>query len=324
MKHLKLFETSAQYESFKSSSDFVLPNVSYIKELLKVGYHLADSEPSISNPNLVCTYNITNTTRETTICKDITNFSSMIVDGVEVPIAKKYLFDTEGEHTVEFVMIDNTILGDSVFSSCKIISVIIPDSVKTIETQAFGRNDLQSIIIPASVVSIGSNAFSNINGLLQTINVDPSNTAYYSLEKHDCLVEKATNTAILATKTFDIADLPSSVTGIGDTLFANRTDMTSLVIPDNIETIGVGAFRYCTSLTSITIGQSVKTIESQAFEGCKYVTEIICYATTAPELMSDDVFDLSTEGVLRYPDGSDYSSWISQLPDGWTAVSISE
>ena len=31
MKHLKLFETEAQYESFKSGSDYVLPNVSYVE-----------------------------------------------------------------------------------------------------------------------------------------------------------------------------------------------------------------------------------------------------------------------------------------------------
>lgn len=32
MKYLKLFETSAQYESWRSSADFVLPNVSYCKD----------------------------------------------------------------------------------------------------------------------------------------------------------------------------------------------------------------------------------------------------------------------------------------------------
>jgi hypothetical protein len=30
MKYLKLFDTTAQYDTFKSSSDFVLPNVSYV------------------------------------------------------------------------------------------------------------------------------------------------------------------------------------------------------------------------------------------------------------------------------------------------------
>ena len=38
MKHLKLFETSTQYESYKSSSDFVLPNVSLVTELGLVSY----------------------------------------------------------------------------------------------------------------------------------------------------------------------------------------------------------------------------------------------------------------------------------------------
>lgn len=32
MKHLKLFETEVQYESFKSGEDFILPNVSFVVE----------------------------------------------------------------------------------------------------------------------------------------------------------------------------------------------------------------------------------------------------------------------------------------------------
>lgn len=39
MKHLKFFETDGQYETFKSSEDFVLPNVSYVSEFNSIYYN---------------------------------------------------------------------------------------------------------------------------------------------------------------------------------------------------------------------------------------------------------------------------------------------
>ena len=33
MKHLKLFENTNQYESYKNGSDYVLPNVSYVYDI---------------------------------------------------------------------------------------------------------------------------------------------------------------------------------------------------------------------------------------------------------------------------------------------------
>lgn len=44
MKHLKLFETDAQYESFRESSDFILPNVSWIVESDTVMYGISKME----------------------------------------------------------------------------------------------------------------------------------------------------------------------------------------------------------------------------------------------------------------------------------------
>lgn len=49
MKHLKLFETSAQYESWKSSDDFVLPNVSCTKDgILYYNPSVMSDEPTSS------------------------------------------------------------------------------------------------------------------------------------------------------------------------------------------------------------------------------------------------------------------------------------
>lgn len=80
MKHLKLFETLAQYESFKSSSDFVLPNVSHIKEF--EGLPIDDPRkdvrynPHVEQTPLVCYYNGSGLA-----IKNMSNVKSLVVDG---------------------------------------------------------------------------------------------------------------------------------------------------------------------------------------------------------------------------------------------------
>ena len=49
MKHLKLFQTESEYNSFKGSSDFVLPNVSHIKEFAGLP-HNDPKRPVLFNP----------------------------------------------------------------------------------------------------------------------------------------------------------------------------------------------------------------------------------------------------------------------------------
>lgn len=66
--------------------------------------------------------------------------------------------DTLGEYTVEEIAMD-------AFRDCvDIISVVIPDGVKTIGANAFYQcKNLTSVTIPASVISIGANAFYRCN-----------------------------------------------------------------------------------------------------------------------------------------------------------------
>ena len=44
MKHLKYFETEAEYTAYKNSSDFVTPNVSYTADVDSVCYHVVKTE----------------------------------------------------------------------------------------------------------------------------------------------------------------------------------------------------------------------------------------------------------------------------------------
>jgi hypothetical protein len=46
MKHLKLFANEADYQAFKGSEDYVLPNVSYIVETEDVSFDPCVPPPS--------------------------------------------------------------------------------------------------------------------------------------------------------------------------------------------------------------------------------------------------------------------------------------
>lgn len=58
------------------------------------------------------------------------------------------------------------------------------------------------------------------------------------------------------------------VTGIGDSAFANCSNLVSVSLPDSVTTIGKWAFSYCNNLTSVTLSNGVITVGRSAFANC--------------------------------------------------------
>lgn len=112
--------------------------------------------------------------------------------------------------------------------------------------------------------------------------------------------------------------IPDSVTSIGDYAFSACTSLSSVELGNGVISIGNYALSKCYPLKSIKIPSSVTSIGDYAFEYCTSLNSITCYATTKPSL-GTYVFDgLPKNGKLHVPSGSDYSSWLTQLPSGWT------
>lgn len=111
--------------------------------------------------------------------------------------------------------VHETVYGASAVYGSDIISVDMPDSIKSIGYGAFSYCDsLTSIVIPDGVTSIGWSAF-------------------------DCCTSLTS------------AAIPDGVTIIDNYTFRACTSLTSVTIPDSVITVGGAAFYNCTSLTDI-------------------------------------------------------------------------
>lgn len=105
-----------------------------------------------------------------------------------------------------------TIIGQEAFINCTSLTVInIPSSVTKIGQDAFnGCTSLTSINIPSGVTSIGERAFLR-DFHIATACVDENNTKYYSPNGCDGIIDRTTNTLILATNGMTV---PSTVTKV--------------------------------------------------------------------------------------------------------------
>lgn len=74
------------------------------------------------------------------------------------------------------------------------------------------------------------------------------------------------------TKEPQTVEIGTKITRIGDEVFLDCSNLTSVTIPDSIKSIGESSFAYC-GLTSITIPNSVTSIDGDTFFDCP-ITEL--------------------------------------------------
>ena len=177
-------------------------------------------------------------------------------------------------------------------------SITIPDSVTTIEPDAFTGcegalyieygityadgwaifcdKEATTITLRDGIRGIANGVFDSCTDAFSlTI---PENFSNLTAENFASL----TNLTHAAFPTTAIALIPNNIqnavitsgTSIGDSAFFGYTRLTSVTIPDNVTSIGDSAFYNCSGLTSITIPDSVTSIGDSAFYNCSGLTSI--------------------------------------------------
>ena len=157
-------------------------------------------------------------------------------------------------------------------SSGALASIIIPDTVTSIDGTAFQNSGLTTVYISAATAAI------------LTVTVPSASTSFFGATVQTIMSYTFTGTGTLAqsTVTNNIGAatyiIIQDYTSIGDSAFVNNTLITSVTIPNSVLTIGNNAFQSCTNLASVTIGNSVTSIGISAFQACT----ILASAVTIP------------------------------------------
>ena len=206
-----------------------------------------------------------------------------------------------------------TTIGKAAFSNCtSLVSVTIPDGVKTVEESAFFLcSSLTNLTLGTNVATIGRVAFGACSGLASVLFPD-SLTAIADWAFSYCdgltaarIPDHVTNIGVAAFAYSSVADVTfgHSVVSIGRAALTGCTGLTNVTFATNLTTIGIEAF-LGTALTSVTIPHSVTNIAIGAFDMCRNLTAItVDPLNPAYSTLAGVLFDKSQQTLIQCPGG---------------------
>lgn len=123
-------------------------------------------EEELPECDVTATFNVTSTAEPTALCYSsmTTAFTEMYIDGEQVAVTSGYTFSTLGEHTVNYMLKNNTILTGGtlggLFANCTSLEeIVITDSVTTIGDRVFQNcSSLKKITLGNGVTKVGNPA----------------------------------------------------------------------------------------------------------------------------------------------------------------------
>ena len=251
------------------------------------------------------------------------------IDGKKVTQIGSYAFSSCTELTSVTIPDGVTSIGNSTFSDCTSLeTVTIPNSVTHIYPRAFYNcTSLKEVTIPASVTSIRDYAFGYYYDIdsSETKKVDGFKINYvnntrghwYAIkngftdgacfvvnELGDGTVEITGYAGNSATCVIPDEIDGKKVTKIGENAFIDRTELTSVTIPDGVKYIFGRAFSGCTSLETVTIPNGVTDICWRAFYDCVSLKEVTIPASvTNIEDYAFGYYDDSDSSETKKVDG---------------------
>ena len=173
-------------------------------------------------------------------------------------------------------------------------SIVLPNSVKTIESEAFsGCTSLKSVVIPNSVEYINSEAFKDCSSLtsieLPNSLLELYNSPFGGCSSLTSLTIPKSVKRINSNPAGGCSSLMSLTVEEGNKHYDSRNHCNAIIkttenklvvgckntiIPSSVTTIGDAAFHGCSNLTAIIIPDGVATIEGGAFSWCTNLTSV--------------------------------------------------
>jgi hypothetical protein len=276
MKHLKLFNNIQDLENYKSSDNYVLPNVSLTKDDYMLYFN--------DNNTSAIVYAIAQESySDRGVLYSLENVKSLKIDNEYVDLDTidiPFSFYDENEHTMEIELIDETVFpkifsnynpqqtGSGYYAPMSLKKVILPNTIETISDCALAYNNLTEIILNSPLKTIGEYAFFNCRALMSTLDLSSVKTigkqAFYS-----CGINL-------------LAGLPSLETIGSEAFFASN--ISGELDLKSIQTIGNNAF-YGTNISKVIIGENCQTINGRAFSYNQSLQYIYVPETTTLDVM---------------------------------------
>ncbi len=164
-------------------------------------------------------------------------------------------------------------------TNSRITSIVVPDSVTTIESSAFEHcSSLKRVVLPPVMKEICSHAF----------------FCCYELEE---------------------ITLPDGIKEIGSCLLFGCRSLKEIVIPESVQCFKYRSFTGCTGLTSFYVPKNVSDIGQWFLEGCDNLTNIYVDPENKHYCDVDGiVYSCDRTILVRYPVGRTDESYT--VPDG--------
>lgn len=241
--------------------------------------------------------------------RDCTGLKEVTIRGDVVSIGNYAFYECRNLEDISPLTVVSSI-GDSAFFKCKKLSRLeLSGGLTSIGVRAFLQSGLESVVLPDSVTSIENNAFTECTSLkeitwsksLETIggSVFSGCTSLEAITLPDSM-KTIGATAFHGCTGLKTVEVPDGLTSIGSYAFEKCSNLTSIELPSGLTNINVGVFYGCNSLTSIELPFGLTSIGRRAFYGCTDLKTVTLTCNWRKDIESGDFYGAKNIETVNY------------------------
>ena len=225
-----------------------------------------------------------------------------------------------GETTLRSIILPEgvTYIGSNAFNNSSLESITLPESLEEIDQYAFSKTNLTEIVIPANVELLGSLAFQGASSP-----VSPLKKVVFEGNK----IHTIESNTFQDCQNLQEVQLPEGLTTIRYNAFIRCYALEEITIPDAVTVIEKQVFSQCESLRRVNLGTQLESIGTNAFNKCLALETVVCRDET-PATLSSGVFPVSdswgsyTANYKIYVPDDKVETYRAAWPDYWDTSSF--